>query len=82
VLVYEQDGDVLALGGEAIEGSLDGAVVGFGVDDKEVLLRVWGLRNMLDIRQRSIAWLIAGGVQSLHRCPQAACLSPSPGAVS
>jgi len=47
MLVYEQDGDVLALGSEAIEGSLDGAVVGFGVDDEEVLLRVWRLRDML-----------------------------------
>jgi len=45
VLVYEQDCNVLAFGGEAVESSLDGAVFGFGVDDEEVLLRIWGLRD-------------------------------------
>jgi hypothetical protein len=48
MLVYEQDGNILALGGEAIKGSLDVAVLGFGVDDEEVLLRVGGLCDVLD----------------------------------
>lgn len=38
MLVYEQNRNVLALGGEAIEGGLEGRVLGFGVDDEEVFL--------------------------------------------
>lgn len=47
MLVDQQNGNVLALGGEAIERCLDGAVFRLGVDDEEVLLRVWGLSNVL-----------------------------------
>lgn len=38
VLVDEQDGNVLALRGEALEGGLDVARLRLGVDDEEVLL--------------------------------------------
>ena len=38
VLVYEQDPNVLPLGGEPVKGGLDGGVIGLCVDDEEVLL--------------------------------------------
>jgi hypothetical protein len=82
MLVYEQDGNVLALGGEAIKSSLDVAVLGFGVDDKEVLLRVWRLCDVLVVPSALGSIDISVGWESLPQCPQAACPSPSPGAVS
>jgi len=54
MLIYEEDSDILAFDGEAIEGSLYRRVVGFGINNKEVLLRVWGLRDMLVYRLVSI----------------------------
>jgi hypothetical protein len=47
VLVYEEDGDVFPLGREIVEGSFDNGVLGFAVDDEEVLLRVWGFGDVL-----------------------------------
>jgi hypothetical protein len=47
MLVDEQDGNVLALGGEAVKGGLDGSVVRLCVDDEEVLLRVGRRRYVL-----------------------------------
>jgi len=42
MLVDEEDGDIFALASEPVKGSLDGAVVGLGVHDEEVLLRIGG----------------------------------------
>lgn len=49
MLVDQQNGNVLALAGEAVECCLDGAVFRLGVDDEEVLLRVWRLGDVLYI---------------------------------
>ena len=49
MLVYEQDSNILALLGEAIECSLDIGGLGLCVDDQEVLLRVRGLCHVLCI---------------------------------
>lgn len=47
MLVDQHDADVLALGGEALEGGLDGRRVGLPVDHEEVLLRVRRVRDVL-----------------------------------
>lgn len=47
VLVDKQNGNVLALLGELVEGSLDSRVFGLGIDDEEVLLAVWRLGDVL-----------------------------------
>ena len=47
VLVDQQNRNVLALLRELVEGSLDGRVLGLRVDDEEVLLAVWRLRDVL-----------------------------------
>jgi hypothetical protein len=47
VLVDEQNGNVLALAGELVEGGLDGCVVRLCVNDEEVLLAVGRLCDVL-----------------------------------
>lgn len=47
VLVDKEDGDVLALRGEAVEGGLDGRSGRLGIDDEEVLLAGGRLRDVL-----------------------------------
>lgn len=47
MLVDQEDSDVLALRGEAVECRLDGTVLCFGVYNKEVLLGVRRLRHVL-----------------------------------
>lgn len=47
MLIYEHDGNVLALHGETVEGGLDSCILGLAVYDQEVLLRIWGLRDVL-----------------------------------
>lgn len=47
VLVDQEDSNVLAVVGEVVEGSLDGRVLGLGVDDEEVLLAIWRLCDVL-----------------------------------
>jgi hypothetical protein len=47
MLVYEQDSDILALLGEALERGFNVRVLCLGVYDEEVLLRVWRLCNVL-----------------------------------
>jgi hypothetical protein len=55
MLVYEQNGDVLALLGEALKGSFNVRVLCLGVHDQEVLLRVWRLGDVLqDLLGRSL----------------------------
>jgi hypothetical protein len=71
MLVDEQDGNVLALRGEAVEGGLDGSVVRLCVDDEEVLLRVGRRRYVLGGVSVSVsiaAW----------PCISAAALTPTP----
>lgn len=47
MLVDQKDGDILAVMSETIEGLFNGWVVGFGIHDKEVLLCIRRLGNML-----------------------------------
>ena len=47
VLVDEENGDILALGREAVECCFDGRILGLCVDDEEVLLTVRWLRDVL-----------------------------------
>jgi hypothetical protein len=47
VLVDQHDRNVLPLPGELVECFLDRGLLGFGVDDKVVLLRVRGFGDML-----------------------------------
>jgi hypothetical protein len=47
MLVYEQDGDILALRGEAVERCFDLCGFRLGVHDEEVLLRVRGCGYVL-----------------------------------
>ena len=47
MLIYEQDGNILALLSEALKGSFNVGCLCLGVYDEEVLLRVWGLRDVL-----------------------------------
>jgi hypothetical protein len=47
MLVYQQDGNVLSLLGEPVEGLLDGSRLRLVVDHQEVLLRVGSRCNML-----------------------------------
>jgi hypothetical protein len=62
MLVDEQDGNVLALRGEAVKGGLDGSVVCLCVDDEEVLLRVGWRRYVLGSVSVSVAaWPCIGG---------------------
>jgi hypothetical protein len=72
VLVDEQDGNVLALVGELVEGGLDGCVVGFGVDDEEVLLAVGRVGDVLRASSVCISRsLLSGTVRRRLRgaCP-------------
>jgi hypothetical protein len=55
VLIDEQDGDILALLGELVERGFDGCVLRLCVHNEEVLLGVWGLRDVLEDSVRS--WL-------------------------
>lgn len=47
MLIDQQDSNVLALGGETVEGGFNVLVLGFGVDNEEVLLGVRGLGDVL-----------------------------------
>jgi len=47
MLVYEQDGDILALFSKALECGFNIGVLRLGVHDEKVLLRVRRLRDML-----------------------------------
>lgn len=49
VLVDQQNGNVLALGGEAVKGGLNGAVFRLCVHDEEILLCIWRLRHVLGL---------------------------------
>ena len=52
VLVDQQDGDILALLRVLVKCSFNDMVLGLVVDNEEVLLRFWGWRNMLDVRDQ------------------------------
>lgn len=47
MLVDQYNRNIFSLPGELVEGFLDRRLLGFGVDDQVVLLRVWGFGNML-----------------------------------
>lgn len=62
VLVDKQNGDILALIGEAIEGCLDGRVFSLGIDDEEVLLSVRRGSDMLNgLLEREVIQEVRGG---------------------
>jgi hypothetical protein len=73
MLVDEQDGNVLALRGEAVKGGLDGSVVRLCVDDEEVLLRVGRRRYVLGGVSVSVPVLAAA-----WPCLSTAALTPTP----
>jgi len=50
VLVDEDNGNVLALLGESVKGTFDRGVLRLGIDDEEVLLRVWRRGDVLGWR--------------------------------
>jgi hypothetical protein len=41
MLIYEQDGDIFAVLGEALKGIFNGGIFRLLVDDEEVLLGIW-----------------------------------------
>ncbi len=47
MLIYKQDGNILALLCVPVKRGFDGRGFGLGVDDEEVLLGVRGLSHML-----------------------------------
>ncbi len=47
MLINEQDTNILPLGRETVKGIFNSCIVGLGVDDEEVLLRVWRLCDVL-----------------------------------
>lgn len=47
MLVDEHNGNILALFGEPVKGTFDCGVLSFGIDDEEVLLRVWSRGDVL-----------------------------------
>ncbi len=49
MLIDEHDPNILPFVREGLESTLDGRVVGLGVDNQEVLLGLWGRRDMLII---------------------------------
>lgn len=48
MLIYEEDRNVLSLVCESLECGFDIRVLRLCIHDEEVLLRIWGLRNMAD----------------------------------
>lgn len=75
MLVDQHDTDVLALGGEALEGGLDGRRVRLAVYHEEVLLRVRRVRDVLFrcVSKSVLPALRRGGMWGvpLHRCLRA-----------
>lgn len=47
MLVDQHNRNILSLPSELVEGFLDSRLLGFGVDDEVVLLRVWGFGDVL-----------------------------------
>lgn len=47
MLIDQKDADILSLRCELVESSFDSSVVGLGIDNKEVLLRIRCWRDML-----------------------------------
>jgi hypothetical protein len=47
MLIYEDDANVLPLGGELVKGAFDGRGLGLLVDDEVVLLTVGRVRDVL-----------------------------------
>jgi hypothetical protein len=74
VLVDEQNRNILALGSELVECSLDDRVFGFRVHDEEVLLAVRGLRDVLE-RSIRTCWApkSAGRESYAYACEEHAC---------
>jgi hypothetical protein len=59
VLVDQYDRNILSLPGELVESFLDSGLLGFGIDDEVVFLRVRGLGDMLCTRSVSSETFIA-----------------------
>lgn len=47
MLIDQENGNVLAVLGEAVKGVFNGRVIGLCVDDEEVALRVWWCSDVL-----------------------------------
>ena len=59
MLVYKKNGNVFPLIRKAVKCSFNDRVLGLSVDNEEVFLRVWGLRNMLN-QSSARTWSIEG----------------------
>lgn len=74
VLVDKQYGNILALLGELVECGLDSCCLGLCVDDEEVLLAVWGLRDVLKsrsglvLRSRAVGRKTYANAGKKHAC--------------
>lgn len=73
MLVDKQNGNVLALVGEAIKGGFDGRRLGLAVHNQKVLLAIWRLGNVL--YHLSVFYSIAtsGESYSIRLRPRATC---------
>jgi hypothetical protein len=56
VLVDKQNSDIFALGGELVECSFDGRVLGLRVHNQEVLLAIRWLRDVLKCALGYVPW--------------------------
>lgn len=55
MLVDQHNGDILPLPGKLVESLLDSRLLGFGVDDQVVLLRIRCVGHMLHVRSAMLA---------------------------
>jgi hypothetical protein len=78
VLVNEQDSDIFALLGKLVERGFDGCVLRLCVDNEEVLLGVWWLRDVLGTTVRSRIRASAVLEENIRLRRQVACLLPYP----
>jgi hypothetical protein len=62
MLVYEQNGDILALLGETLKRSFNVRVLCLGIYNEEVLLRIWRLGNVLKGSLRRLLYIRSQGL--------------------
>lgn len=78
MLVDQHNRNVLPLPRELVEGFLNSRLLGFGVDDQVVLLRVWGFGNVLYILSVPPELPRYTAAFYLHPRPPTRCRSLSP----
>ena len=75
MLVDQQNGNILSLLGETVKGVFDGRGLGLVVDHEVVLLRVWGVGDVLCELFRTVR---EGLIEDIHQLRQGGRLLPSP----